>query len=130
LPSEPHRRLRQFEGRPGVGFELRSHALTLTVSKGDIRVSVVVPESVLEWFVDVERSESGSRATDWVDYEGYGDDTDPEGTMAEEVAYFVNQLIERNLRYTEDAKRPARGVLEWHVNGQWHQAVPFVVPTA
>jgi hypothetical protein len=125
-------RLRQFEGRPGVTVAPRGEALELKLVRADIEVRVVVPESVLEWFVDAERPTSGSRASDWCDYAGY--DNTPaaelESDMAEEVAAFVNQLIEHDLRYTEDSKRPARGVLEWLIDGQWRQALPFVVPAA
>lgn len=48
--------------------------------------------------------------------------------MADDVVVFVSQLIQRNLRYGEDTKHPAPGALEWSVDGQWQQAVPFVVP--
>src|SRR5688572_6800460 len=109
VATEAYRRLREFEGRPGVTVVPKGEALELAVVSGDILVSVVVPESVLEWFADAERRGSGSRATDWCDYEGY-DDTptqDLERNMAEDVAAFVNHLIERDLRYTQDVKRPA-----------------------
>jgi hypothetical protein len=125
-------RLREFEGRPGVSVGPKGQALELTLVRDDVEVRVLVPEAVLEWFVEAERPASGSKASDWCDYEGY-DDTpvaDLVQAMAEEVATFVNQLIERDLRYTDDKKRPAQGVLEWLVNGQWHQALPFGVPAA
>jgi hypothetical protein len=126
------RRLRQFEGRPGVSVVPKGDALELKLARGDIEVRVLVPESVLEWFVDAEKPTAESRASDWCDYEGYDDTSrvDLESAMAEEVAAFVNQLIERDLRYVQDSKRPARGILEWLVDGQWQQALPVVVPAA
>ena len=126
------RRLRQFEGSPGVSLASRGEALELKFARGDIEVKVLVPESVLEWFVDVEQPSSGSRVSDWCDYEGYGSTPSAklEADMAEEVAAFVNQLIERDLRYVQDSKRSTSGVLEWLIDGQWEQALPFVVPAA
>lgn len=124
MPIEAFQRLRQFEGRPGVSIAPKGEALELTVLRGDIAVRVVVPEAVLEWFVDVEGPNSGSRASDWFDYEGYDDTprSELEEVMAEEMAGFVTQLIERDLRFVED-----KNVLEWLVDGQWQQAVPFVM---
>ncbi len=130
MATEAFHRLRQFEGRPGVFVAPKGEALEVKLVRGDIEVRVVVPEEVLEWFVDVERRASRSRASDWCDYEGYDDTavSELEKDMAEEVAAFVNQLMERNLRFDEDKKHSTRGVLEWLVDGQWQQAIPFVVP--
>ena len=132
MATEAYRRLLEFEGRPGVSLAPKGEALNLTFLRGDILVSVVVPESVLEWYVEVERRGAKSRATDWCDYDGYDDTpiTELERDMADDVAAFVNQLIGRELRYVEDIKRPTRGILEWFVNDQWTQAVPFVVSAA
>jgi hypothetical protein len=107
-------------------------ALHLTIQKHGVSVKVLVPDSVLEWFADAEPLEGGSKVSDWCDYEGY--DNTPvaelEHDMAEDIASFVNQLIERDLRYAVDSKRPTKAVLEWSVDGQWKQALPFVVPAA
>ncbi|MFT3807990.1 hypothetical protein [Arenimonas sp.] len=121
--------LRQFDGRPGVSIAAKGAALELKLVRGDVEVRVVVPAEVLEWFVDVEQRPSGSRATDWCDYEGYDNRpvSELDEDMAEEVTAFVSRLIERDLRYVGSKNRPDRGVLEWLIDGQWHQAVPFVV---
>src|SRR5690349_11779386 len=112
MAIEAFNRLRQFASYPGVSVTPKGEALELKLVRGDIEVRVVVPVGVLEWFVDVERSSSGSRASDWCDYQGY--DNTPvaelERDMAEEVVAFVNQLIARDLRYVEDAKHHGRGV--------------------
>lgn len=132
MSIEAFNRIRQFEGRPGVSVMPKGEALELKLVRGDIEVRVLIPESVLEWFVDAERIASGSRASDWCDYEGY-DDTpaaELEREMAEEVVTLVDQLIERDLRYVEDSKHPTRGVLQWLVDGEWHQALPFRVQAA
>ena len=84
------------------------------------------------WFADAQFLVSGSKASDWCDYEGYG--TTPiaelEHDMAEDVVSFVNQLIERDLRYAVDSRHAAKGALEWLVDGQWQQAIPFVARAA
>ena len=132
MATEAYGRLRQFEGRAGVSVQPSGQALELSVARGDVHVTVTVPESVLEWFVDAERSVSGSRASDWTDYERY--DKTPraelERDMADDVQSFVTRLIERDLRYVEDAKNPAQGVLEWFVDGEWRQASPLVGSTS
>jgi hypothetical protein len=121
---EAFHRLRQFEGRPGVTVASKGEALELTLVRGDIEVRVTVPENVLEWFVEAKRRSARSGASDWFDYEGYDETPFPalENDMAEEMTAFVDQLIERDLRYDEE-----KNVLEWSVNGQWQQAVPYVM---
>jgi hypothetical protein len=122
------RSLRQFEGRPGVTVALRGEALEVTLLRSDIEVRVVVPKDALEWFVDVEHRASQSRAKDWCDYEGYDDAPrfELENEMAADVTNFLAQAIERDLRYVQDSRDPARGILEWLVDGGWRQAIPFV----
>ena len=124
MAIEAFDRLRQYEGRPGVTVAPKGEALELTLVRGDIEVRVTVPENLLEWFVDAKPRGARSGASDWFDYEGY--DETPfaalEQDMAEEMSAFVDQLIERDLRYVEE-----KNVLEWSVDGQWQQAVPFVM---
>ena len=132
MPIAAFHRLQQFAGRPGVSLASKGNALELKVSRGDVEVRVLVPESVLEWFVDAESRGFKSRTSDWCDYDGYGDTPNAklEADMADEVTTFVNQLIERDLRYLQDADGSTSGVLQWFVDGQWKQALPFVVPAA
>jgi hypothetical protein len=132
LATAAFRKLRQFERRPGVSVTPKGQALELTLVRNDIEVRVLVPESVLEWFVDAEDRISGAKVSDSCDYAGYDDtpDGELETDMAEDVAAFVNQLIERNLRCEQDSKRSRRSVIEWFVDGQWQQALPFVAPAA
>lgn len=132
MATVAHHRIQQYAGVPGVSLAAKGKAAELVVLRNDVEVRVLVPENVLEWFVDVEQRGSGSRVSDWCDYEGYGGSPTPalEDCMAEDVAAFVNQLIERELRYVLDENRPTRGRLEWYVDGQWHQAIPFLAPAA
>ena len=124
MAIEAFHRLRQFEGRPGVTIAPQNESLELTLVRGDIEVRVLVPENVLEWFVDAKPRSARSGASDWFDYEGYDETpfSQLEQDMAEEMATYVTQLLERDLRYVED-----KNVLEWSVDGQWQQAVPFVM---
>ena len=128
MATEAYRRAREFAERGGVVARPNGGALDLVVQKSGVRVSVSVPESALEWFANAELSSSGSMVSDWCDYEGY--DNTPavqlEYQMAEDVVSFVNKLIERDLRYAVDSRRATKGVLEWLVDGQWQQALPFV----
>jgi len=123
--------MKQFQGA-GVSVTSTSSAVHVTIQKDGVRVTVVVPEAVLEWFADAEPLSSGSKASDWCDYEGY--DPTPtselERDMAEDVTSFVTRLLERELRYAVDSRQPTKGVLEWQFDGRWQQALPFVVPAA
>lgn len=122
--------LRQFDGSPGVTIAMKGEALELLLVRDDLDVRVTVPKNVLEWFVDVEHRASGSRATDWCDYEGYDNTPRPvlEERMANEVAAFVGRLVASELRCVVDSKRPNQCRLEWWLDTYWHQAVPFSEP--
>ena len=122
------RLLQQFEQRPGVSVTPKGQATELTLVRGAIEVRVLVPEGVLEWFVEAEDRNSGTRISDWCDYAGY-DDTPPaqlQADMAADVAAFVDASIQRDLRYSQDSKGGGR--FEWLVEGNWQQAVPLVSP--
>ncbi len=99
-------------------------AMLLHVKRGTLEVVVTVPRSVREWFVDASDVESGARAADWCDYDGY-DISDIERRdldMAEDVLDFVNCLLSRELKLE---KTRGRAKLLWKVSDVWEQAVPF-----
>jgi hypothetical protein len=120
--------LRQYEGRENVTLARSGAALTLTLVRGPLSVVVTVPETVLEWFVDVVNEASGLQASDWWDYAGYDNSSREQLDlqMAADIAGFLESLLVRQLRL-RPGKRPDRSVLEWLVEGEWRRAVPFKV---
>jgi len=107
-------------------IDVRRHgeSAQIALRHDDIVVTVTVPDSVLEWYVDVDDS-AGSSIHDWCDYTGY--DRTPVDQlaqdMADDIAQFLDRLSSRPLRVSRTSKKPT---LEWFDAGVWSQAVPFV----
>ena len=93
MATMAYKHVHQLRGYPLVTVTSKGEALEATVRRGEIEVRVVVPEDILEWFVEAELRSSGLRATDWYDYEGY-DETplfELEAQMVEDVVSFLDQ---------------------------------------
>jgi hypothetical protein len=115
--------LQRFEGHGGVEISEGVEHVQLLIKRSDLSVSLTIPRTVLEWFVDVHDRDGVRLIQDWVDYAGY--DATPESRLAEdmrrEVSAFVKRLLDRNLRLTNGGRR-----LEWQTGDRWLQAIPFV----
>jgi hypothetical protein len=115
--------LQRFVGQPGVALSEAAEHVKLRIERSGCAVSLVIPKSVLEFFVDVHDAAGVRRIQDWLDYAGY--DATPESQLAEEmraeVLTFVGRLLDRNLRFV-----PGGHNLEWQTGDRWLQAVPFV----
>ena len=132
MTTAAFQRAEEFEGQSAVSIRRKGEALEVEVRRGDIDIRVLIPEAVLEWYVDVEHRQSGLRAKDWYDYEGY-DHTpiaDLDQSMADEVSTFISRSIGCELRFVEDTASQSKGRLEWFVDGRWQQAVPAPVGAA
>lgn len=98
-------------------------AVQLHVRRNELEVVVTVPKTVREWFVEATDATTGARTEDWCDYDGY-DSTAPERLdqdMAEEVALFVQRLLDSDLRL----EVKGRVKLLWKLSDTWQQAVPL-----
>ena len=111
--------LDRFAGRPGVSILRMSESKALEIRQGQITVRITVADSVLEWFIDIVDTE----IHEWFDYTGY-DSTSQEELAVEmraDVCQFAEQVLNSELRLS-NGKR----ALEWRVDTQWEQALPFV----
>src|SRR5262245_10683149 len=115
--------LRRFVEVRGVTFsEARGHG-ALSVVRGNISLSILVPRNASEWFIEVSDSSSGTRIEDWCEYAGH-ESTPPEelsANMRVDVLNFVRALLARPLRFGEGGR-----VLQWNAGEAWLQAVPLV----
>lgn len=116
--------LQRIAGERGVKvFEADEH-VELRLLRPEFSITLVVPKSVLEFFVDVHDPKGGLLIQDWLDYAGY--DATAEQRLAEEmraeVVTFVERLVQRNLRLVCGHCSN----LEWQTGERWLQAVPFV----
>ena len=115
--------LQRFESQPGVEISAGAEQMQVRIRQSDFSVSLIIPRSVLEWFVEVHDADGVRLIQDWLDYAGY--DSTPESQLAEdmrdEVLTFVERLLGRNLRLM----RGAWNSLEWQAGERWLQAVPF-----
>src|SRR5688572_19776039 len=90
--------LQRFETHPGVEISEEVEHVQLLIKRSDLSVSLTIPRSVLEWFVDIHNADGVCLIEDWLDYAGY--DATPESQLAEdmrdEVLRFVDRLLDRN----------------------------------
>jgi hypothetical protein len=126
IPVNAIRTLQSFDSREGVFLSRRDGALKATMTRHNAGITITLPETALEWFVDVVDTQSGLRVSDWQDYVGYGasypEQLDRE--MAGDIARFLDSLLTRQLRCVP-TRSPDKCILEWLVEGVWRQAVPF-----
>src|SRR5262245_11812926 len=123
MSSQAIQTLRRYEGRENVVLADIGAALTLTLVRNPVSITVTVPKTVREWFVDAV-DEFGASASDWRDYDGY-DGSLPEQLgrdMAADIATFLDALLVSELRL-RPGSGPERCVLEWLVEGVWRQAL-------
>jgi hypothetical protein len=102
-------------------------AARLRVTRGRVVVSITVPKSILEWFVDAADPHAGLAVSDWCDYTGYGESRAAvlEEQMAADTALFVERLLASELRVSAANTTASKVVMEWRINGAWAQAIPL-----
>jgi hypothetical protein len=115
--------LQRFANHPGVTISEAAEDVQLRIERPGLSVSLVIPKSVLEFFVDVHDAGGARLIQDWLDYAGY--DETPESQLAEEmraeVLTFIGRLVQRELRLARGGR-----CLEWQSGERWVQAVPYV----
>ena len=115
--------LSRFVDGRGVTLSDAPGHVELRIVRSEISLSVLVPRTVLEWWVEVKDASSGKRIVDWCDYAGYDATTELELSeeMRADVLRFVENILARPLRMVESGR-----MLWWHVGRRWLQAVPLV----
>jgi len=110
------------DGRSVTMSETPGH-VRLNIDRGDVSLSVLIPRGVLEWWVEATATSSGNRVEDWCDYAGYDATLEQELSedMRADVVSFIENALSRPLRIEEKGRS-----LEWHIGGEWRQAVPLV----
>jgi hypothetical protein len=115
--------LDRFAGQPGVEVFERTEHVQLLINRSGFTISLVIPRSVPEFFVEVHDADGVRLIEDWLDYAGY--DARPELQVAEEmraeVLTFVARLLNLQLRLAQEGRN-----LEWQSGERWLQAIPFV----
>src|SRR5262245_13438294 len=109
----------------GAQVSREGEAIRLSIDRSPLQITVTVPVSALEWFVEAIDRSSGASVNDWCDYEGYDDSLNEQldRDMAADVEKFVGQLLSRELRLQS---RATGGIaVEWRVGDAWHQAIPL-----
>lgn len=108
------------DGR-GVTMSETSGHVRLNIARSEVSLSVLIPRLVLEWWVEVIEPATGRKIEDWCDYAGYdaADKQELSEAMRIDVVRFIENVLARPLRIAAGA------TLEWHVGGEWIQAVPF-----
>jgi hypothetical protein len=114
--------LNRFVDERGVTLSETPGHVKLNIVRSGIWLSVLIPRTVLEWWVEVTDIASGSIVEDWCDYAGY--DASSAQALSEDmrtdVLSFVENAVARPLRTIADGR-----ILEWNVGGDWLQAVPL-----
>ena len=97
------------------------------IERDGLRITITVPRSVQEWFVDVEELATGLRLRDWCDYAGYEPRTvvDQRRDMAEDLDGFLAKIISSPLRVRRLRPEQQVCVVEWRLDATWQQAVPM-----
>jgi hypothetical protein len=118
--------LSRFVDERGITLSETEGHVALSIVRSEVSVSVLIPRLVLEWWVEVNDAASGRKVVDWCDYAGYDASTEQELTedMRTDVMHFVENVVARPLRVVENGR-----ILQWHVGGDWLQAVPLVADT-
>jgi hypothetical protein len=125
-PTRASQRLLELALPAGARVHTKGEAVALSFHRAGLQVTVTVPISVLEWFVEASDRSSGASVEDWCDYEGY-DSTPAEQLdreMADDVEKFVARLLRSELRI--DKRGSSKVALEWKVGDAWEQAVPLM----
>ena len=109
----------------GARVSTKAQAVTLSLHRATLQVTVTVPVSVLEWTVEASDRSSGASVEDWCDYEGYEQSTveQLDINMAADVEKFIDLLLRSELRL--DERDRSRVTLEWKVGDAWLQAIPL-----
>ncbi len=125
MPTIASQRLLELTLPVGVTVALQSEAVILLIRRDTLEVTVTVPTTVREWFVEANDSANDARVEDWCDYDGYDASSlaEIEHNMATEVLYFVERLLSRELRLGVDER--GRTKLIWKVENSWLQALPI-----
>ena len=115
--------LGRFVDERGVTLSETSGHVSLSIVRSAASLSILIPRTVLEWWVEVLDAASGKKIEDWCDYSGYESTPDYElsEAMRADVVCFIENVLMRPLRVTQDGC-----VLEWHVGKDWLQAVPLM----
>jgi len=94
----------------------------LSITRLNVLLSILIPRTVLEWWVEVSDVSSGMKIKDWCDYAGYDATAEQElsENMRTDVVSFIENALARPLRIAENSR-----ILEWHVADGWRQAVPL-----
>ena len=116
--------LSRFVDERGVTMSETAGHIDLKIVRSHVSLSVLIPKAVLEWWVEVNDTSSGKRVVDWCDYAGYDASTEQELSqdMKTDVLRFIENVLARPLRIVENGR-----ILQWHVGGEWLQAVPLVL---
>src|SRR5215217_6625548 len=88
------------------------HCVTLAESPGHVRLNVVrpevsvailIPRTVLEWWVEIIDRSTGNKIEDWCDYAGYDSTGRRElsESMRADVVRFIENVLARPLRFPE-----------------------------
>lgn len=95
----------------------------LKIVRSNVWLSVLIPKTVLEWWVEVNDTSTGKKVVDWCDYAGYDASTESELSedMRTDVLSFLENILTRPLRIGKNGR-----ILQWHVGREWLQAVPLV----
>ena len=119
-------KLRRVASDTGATFTENDEEVRVRATRSGLAVTIVIPRSALEFFIEVAGADGVCRIKDWLDYAGY--DATPESQLAEEmgadVIQFVSRVLGRELRIPAGSR-----TLEWYAGDRWLQAVP-VVPDA
>lgn len=92
------------------------------VCRDEVTLSITIPISVLEWWVEATEIATGRSVQDWCDYEGYEESSIKSlaADMSADVEAFITHVLSRRIRFVEN-----EDVVEWEVGGVWQQAIPF-----
>jgi hypothetical protein len=125
-PTLASRRLLELTLPDGAYVTRKGEALELSLHRSTLHVTVTVPVTVLEWFVQASDRLSGASVEDWCDYEGY--DSMPaerlDRDMADDVETFIARLVNNELRM--DQRGPSKVALQWKNGDVWEQAIPLM----
>lgn len=119
--------LNRFVDERGVTLSEAPGHVKLNIVRSGISLSVLIPRTVLEWWVEVSDTASAATVEDWCDYAGYNATSAQalSEDMRADVLSFVENAVARPLRTVRDGR-----VLEWNVGGHWLRAVPLAAQDA